>query len=66
MSPSFWIWIPAPSMLAGRRNLVLLDANPLDDIGNSRRIHGVMVRGTWHSSGDIERRMSRYRESGNP
>jgi imidazolonepropionase-like amidohydrolase len=28
-------------------DLVLLDANPLVDINNSRRIHGVMVRGRW-------------------
>ncbi|MBT8107535.1 MAG: amidohydrolase family protein [Gammaproteobacteria bacterium] len=34
-------------------DLVLLDANPLEDIGNSRRIHGVMLRGKWHSSSDL-------------
>lgn len=28
-------------------DLVLLDANPLTDIGNTRRIHGVMLRGRW-------------------
>lgn len=28
-------------------DLVLLDANPLDDIRNSRRVHGVLVRGKW-------------------
>ena len=28
-------------------DLILLDANPLDDITNTRRIHGVMVRGRW-------------------
>jgi len=28
-------------------DLILVDANPLDDISNSRRIHGVMVRGQW-------------------
>lgn len=31
-------------------DLVLLDANPLPDIRNARRIHGVMVRGDWFSS----------------
>ncbi len=31
-------------------DLVLLDANPLDDIRNSRRIHGVMLRGEWLSA----------------
>ena len=28
-------------------DLILLDANPLDDITNTRRIHGVMVGGQW-------------------
>lgn len=28
-------------------DLILLDANPLEDITNTRRIHGVMVRGRW-------------------
>jgi imidazolonepropionase-like amidohydrolase len=30
-------------------DLVLLDANPLDDIANAGRIHGVMLRGFWLS-----------------
>ena len=47
-------------------DLVLLDGNPLETIGNSRRIHGVMVRGDWHSASDIERRLSRYRQTGTP
>ena len=42
-------------------DLVLLDANPLRDIGNARRIHGVMLRGVWHSAVDLERRLSQYR-----
>jgi imidazolonepropionase-like amidohydrolase len=45
-------------------DLVLLDANPLVDITNTRRIHGVMVRGTWYSGGDIEGLLSRYRSAG--
>lgn len=28
-------------------DLLLLDANPLDDIAHSRRVHGVMVNGRW-------------------
>ena len=35
-------------------DLVLLDANPLDDIAHSRRIHGVMLRGLWLSSASLE------------
>ena len=34
-------------------DLVLLDANPLTDISNSRRIAGVMLRGMWFSRSDI-------------
>lgn len=39
-------------------DLVLLDADPLKDIGNVRRVHGVMLRGTWHSAADLEGRLS--------
>ena len=41
--------------------IVLLDANPLEDISNSRSIHGVMLRGTWLSESDLFERMSTYR-----
>ena len=41
-------------------DLVLLDANPLDDIRNARRIHGVVLNGTWHSAESLGRRLSRY------
>ncbi len=30
-----------------RADLLLLDANPLEDVGNSMRIHGVVVNGRW-------------------
>jgi len=36
-------------------DLVLLDANPLENIANSRRIAGVVLRGRWLSRSDIER-----------
>jgi imidazolonepropionase-like amidohydrolase len=36
-----------------RADLVLLDANPLVDIANSRRIAGVVLRGRWFSRADI-------------
>lgn len=35
-------------------DLILLDANPLDDIRNTRRIHGVMVRGHWLSRNELD------------
>ena len=40
-------------------DLVLLDANPLIDIENSRRVHGVMLRGDWFSYTEIETRLER-------
>jgi imidazolonepropionase-like amidohydrolase len=39
-------------------DLILLDANPLDDIGNSKRIHGVMLRGAWYSASALESMLS--------
>ena len=42
-------------------DLLLLDANPLEEIGNTRRIHGVMLRGKWYSSSELEGRLSQYR-----
>jgi len=41
-------------------DLMLLDANPLLDIKNSRRIHGVMVRGTWLSRTDLDHLLARF------
>ena len=43
-------------------DLLLLDANPLTDIRNSRRIHGVMVRGSWYSRGALDKRLDRFVE----
>jgi imidazolonepropionase-like amidohydrolase len=36
-------------------DLLLLDANPLTSIGNTRRIAGVMVRGRWLSRQELDR-----------
>ena len=41
-------------------DLVLLDANPLEDIHNTRRVHGVMLRGSWYSATDLSSRVSRF------
>jgi len=41
-------------------DLVLLDANPLGDIRNSRRIHGVMLRGVWFSWKTLEERLEKF------
>jgi imidazolonepropionase-like amidohydrolase len=42
----------------GRRaDLILLEANPLDDIGNVRRLSGVMARGRWLPESAIRKRL---------
>jgi hypothetical protein len=38
-----------------RADLVLLEANPMEDISNIRRIDGVMVRGRWYSGADLDK-----------
>jgi imidazolonepropionase-like amidohydrolase len=44
----------------GRRaDLVLLAANPLDDITATERIEGVMVRGRWLPAREIAERLER-------
>lgn len=35
-------------------DLVLLDANPLDDIANTQKINGVMARGRWHDRAALD------------
>jgi imidazolonepropionase-like amidohydrolase len=40
-----------------RADLVLVDANPLDDISNSSKIAGVMLNGRWMSKADIDKRL---------
>ena len=39
-------------------DLVLLEANPLDDIGNAARQAGVMARGRWVPASEIEERLA--------
>ena len=41
-----------------RADLLLLDANPLDDIANSSRITGVMLGGRWLSRTELERMLN--------
>ena len=44
---------------AGRRaDLLLLDANPLENIANSTRIAGVVLNGRWLPKGDIDKRLA--------
>ena len=47
-------------MAAGHRaDLLLLEANPLDDVGNVARRAGVMVRGRWLPEAEIQTRLAR-------
>lgn len=41
-----------------RADLVLLNANPLDDITNVDKIEGVMVMGRWHPRADLDARLA--------
>jgi imidazolonepropionase-like amidohydrolase len=40
-----------------RTDLLLVDANPLEDISAASKIAGVMMRGRWIEKGEIDRRM---------
>ena len=42
--------------VGGVADLLLLDANPLDDVSNVRRIAGVVLRGTWFDRTTLEQR----------
>jgi imidazolonepropionase-like amidohydrolase len=44
-----------------RADLVLLEANPLQDIANTSRIAGVMVGGRWLGKSEIDRRLHESR-----
>ena len=37
-----------------RADIVVLEGNPLEDINNTRKINGVMVRGRWFARGDLD------------
>ncbi|HXV77092.1 MAG TPA: amidohydrolase family protein [Candidatus Polarisedimenticolaceae bacterium] len=49
-----------------RADLLLLDANPLADIRNTRSIRGVVVRGRWIPRSEIDSLLSRIAESYEP
>ena len=47
------------TIAAGKRaDLLLLDANPLQNIDNSLKISGVMVNGRWMSRADLDKRLA--------
>jgi Amidohydrolase family len=39
-------------------SLILVDANPLDDVANAMRISGVVVRGRWLSKAEIDAKLA--------
>jgi imidazolonepropionase-like amidohydrolase len=45
-----------------KADLVLLEANPLEDIANTRRISGVIVRGRWLSGEEIAKMLQELAE----
>jgi imidazolonepropionase-like amidohydrolase len=45
-----------------RADLILLNANPLEDINNVSKIEGVMVRGRWLSRQDLDARLAKIEE----
>jgi imidazolonepropionase-like amidohydrolase len=47
--------------MGGPADLVLLDANPLEDIANTTRIAGVMIDGRWIPKTEIDRRLVQMR-----
>jgi imidazolonepropionase-like amidohydrolase len=40
-----------------RADLLLLDANPLQNLANAERLAGVMVRGRWFAQADLQKRL---------
>jgi len=44
-----------------RADLVLLDANPLQDIANTSKIAGVMIGGRWMPKNEIDQRLNASR-----
>jgi hypothetical protein len=52
---------------AGKRaDFVLLDANPLENIANTRRIAGVIVGGHYLSRAELDRRLKKLAEANEP
>ncbi len=49
--------------VGARADLVLLERNPLEDIGATSRSRGVMVRGRWFSRAELERRLNEFATS---
>lgn len=44
-------------------DLIVIEGNPLTDIGNAARIQGVMVAGRWHDRTDLDARLEKARQA---
>jgi hypothetical protein len=61
VAPAEFLGLNTGMVAVGRdADLVLLDANPLSDVANTRRIHGVMLRGQWYPAGTLQARIDRF------
>lgn len=50
---------PFGTIVTGSRaDLILVDANPLEDVGNMEKRSGVMVRGRWMPQSEIDKRLA--------
>ena len=49
-----------------RADLLLLDANPLTDVGNTTKIAGVMLNGRWMSRPEIDKRLKELETTTTP
>jgi len=57
----------AGTIAVGKRaDLVLLEASPLEDVANTRRIAGVVRRGHWIEKAELDRRLEEFARSYEP
>lgn len=62
INPANHLGSTAGVIAAGRQaDLVLVDANPLEDIANAKKISGVVVRGRWLPGDQLDQMMKDYR-----
>jgi adenine deaminase len=61
LSPATWLGIDSQvgTVEVGKRaDLILLDANPLTDVKNTRKIAGVFVNGKWLDKATLNAQLS--------